>query len=139
MASRFRQLSKEFPSQLDFHGTVNTKRLYKLMCECDCTVLPPEKIDGEERGVFPFKTLEFLVAGTHVIAPRLPPLKDLDVSFISRWDGSEDSLLQHLDKAESDFSDEEILRRGVISKVVGRYSIDGVADMFSRLISQIRT
>ena len=45
--------------------------LYKTMCKCDCTVIPLEQIVGHDMGVFPFKTFEFIVAGTQVIASRL--------------------------------------------------------------------
>ena len=71
--------------------------LYKTMCQCDCTVIPLEQIVGHDTGVFPFKTFEFIVAGTQVIASRLSTLSDLDLSYVQRWDGENvGSLLEHL-------------------------------------------
>jgi glycosyltransferase involved in cell wall biosynthesis len=136
LAGDFERLSKEYPDQLLFLGYLSVTQLYEAMCACDCTVIPLEQTSEGGRGVFPFKTLEFVVAGTHVIASPLPALRDLDLSFIQRWDGcSVDSLLAELFQAESEFRREQSAREKAIATILTRYSLSGVANRFSALLS----
>ena len=115
---------------------MNEEELYKAMCRCDCTVIPLEQITDRGIGVFPFKALEFIVAGTHVIAPQLSPLQDLDLSYIQRWDGSGvESLLFHLSRAETEFSREQVVREQTINTILHRYNLIGVAELLSSLLS----
>lgn len=136
LSSEFESLGQLYPAQMTFHGRLNVIDLYEVMCQCDCTVIPLEQIPGHDTGVFPFKTFEFIVAGTHVIASRLSKLRDLDLSFVQRWDGENvDSLLEHLSNAEIEFKQEQAIRDRTISAILDRYSVSGVKDLFTTLLS----
>lgn len=138
LAPDFERLGCKFPARLSFLGRVGEARLYQAMCACDCTVIPMEQISDEGQGVFPFKTLEFIAAGTHVIASPLATLGDLNLSFIQRWDGkSVDRLLAELACAESKFIQEQAIRQDTIAAILDRYSLSGVANLFSGLLREI--
>jgi glycosyltransferase involved in cell wall biosynthesis len=135
LAYEFESLGKQYPEQMTFLGRVSETQLYETMCRCDCTVIPREQITDSGVGVFPFKTLEYLVSDTHLIATRLPALQDLDLSFIQRWDGnSADSLLVELVQAESAYKQEQSVRRDAVNMILNRYSFSGVANLFSDLL-----
>jgi glycosyltransferase involved in cell wall biosynthesis len=134
LAPDFERLNCRFPDRLNFLGRIDETRLYQAMCACDCTVIPMERISYEGKGVFPFKTLEFIAAGTHVIASPLATLGDLNLAFIQRWDGkSVDQLLVEIACAESKFMQEQSIRQNAITTILDRYSLSGVANLFSRL------
>ena len=137
LASEFERVSERYPCRLTFLGLTGDDELYDAMCSCDCTIVPYEQTTGDGQGVFPFKVFEFLVAGTHVIAPPLPKLKSIDVSFVQRWDGKLDSLSSKLNEAETVYIRERDVRQRVVSTIRSRYSVDGVASLFSRLIDQV--
>lgn len=135
LAPDFERLGCKFPERLSFLGRVDEARLYQAMCACDCTVIPLEQISNEGQGVFPFKTLEFIAAGTHVIASPLATLGDLNLAFIQRWDGkSVDQLLAELACAESKFLQEQSIRQDIITVILDRYSLSGAANLFSKLL-----
>lgn len=136
LSSKFESLGQLYPAQMTFLGRLNEMDLYKTMCQCDCTVIPLEQIVGHDTGVFPFKTFEFIVAGTHVIASRLSTLSDLDLSYVQRWDGENvRSLLEHLSNAETEFKQEQSIRERMISAILDRYSMSGVGNLFAALLS----
>jgi glycosyltransferase involved in cell wall biosynthesis len=138
LASEFESLSKRFPDRLTFLGRVSETQLYTAMCACDCTVIPLEQICEGGNGVFPFKVFEFLVARTHVIAPRLPALANLDLSFVQRWDGiSAESLLAKLEAAEIDYEHDKLPRDKAVSFILSQYSITRVSEWLSMMLSQI--
>ncbi len=140
LAADFELLSKKYPDRLTFLGRISEAQLYEVMCTCDCTVIPLERISGGGKGVFPFKTLEFIVAGTHVIASPLPALPDLDLSFIQRWDGSSvDWLLAELSRAEVRFACERSVRKEAITLILAHYSLSSVSALFSQLMSLVTT
>ncbi len=135
LSSVFESLGQLYPAQMTFLGRLTEMDLYNTMCRCDCTVIPLEQIVGHDTGVFPFKTFEFIVAGTHVIASHLSTLSDLDLSYVQRWDGENvGSLLEHLSTAETEFKQEQAIRERTISVILGHYSMSGVSDIFAALL-----
>lgn len=134
LAPRLVSLSERYPERLTFLGSVSESDLYEAMCQTDCALVPLEGIDGSGEGVFPFKVMEYLVAGTHVIAPRLPKVGDLDLGFLERWDGTVDSLIVELSGAEQAYREEQSRREEAVAAILNRFSVDAVAESFSKLL-----
>lgn len=135
LASAFADLQSRHPERVAFEGAVAPEQMYKMMCSCDCTVIPRELITGGGQGVFPFKTLEYIVAGTHVIAAPLSGQLDLDLSYIQRWDGSLGGLESSLARAEVDYSRERLHRNAAVAAIIGRYDQEGTARLIERLLA----
>ena len=135
LASAFADLQGQYPERVTFAGTVAPEQMYKMMCSCDCTVIPRELITGGGQGVFPFKTLEYIVAGTHVIAAPLSGQLDLDLSYIQRWDGSLGGLERSLVRSEEDYAREQPQRMAATAAIIDRYDLEGTARLIERLMA----
>lgn len=135
LAPRFAAAEAEFPDRLRFRGAVGVEELYAQMCACDATLVPPERIEGDGTAVFPFKVFEYLVAGTHIIAPPLRPLQGSPVEFIQRWDGTSAALPALLARATSDFAADAAPREAALGAVVGRYSVDGAGRLLDAVFA----
>jgi len=115
LAASFQKASQTKPQQLSYLGSVDERRLYEVMCSCDVTLIPPEL--ARERSVFPFKVLECLAAGTHVISAHKSILANPDLAFMVRWDGSVSNLLQKIQSAEDNYIAEEENRNHAIQYI----------------------
>lgn len=135
LSADFEQLSQKYPDRFHFLGSVSVSRLYEAMCLCDCVVIPQEQITGSGMGVFPFKVFEYLISGAHIISTPLAPQGDMDLTFITGWDGKCNSLIAALMNAETDFKKAYSMRTEALNYVMGRYSLEGVADLLRKLIS----
>ena len=98
------------PDRLEFLGNLEGADLYAALCSCDATLVPLEAITEGGVGVFPFKVLEYLVADTHIISTPLPPVGELDLTFVQRWDGELSGLIDALDGAETAYREERTRR-----------------------------
>jgi len=136
MAPRFGQAARAQPERLRFLGTVPLETLHLEMCGCDATLVPAERISGAPMAVFPFKVLEYLSAGTHVVSPPLPLLAGLDLEFVQRWDGGVETLVQALNGAERAYREEAPHRLRALQVIVERFGTKGVEAALSRLLQQ---
>ena len=135
LAASFTAISKSFPDRLQFLGRVEDSELVRAMVECDCTVIPREKIGRPGESVFPFKAFEYIVSGGHLIACDLPSSCDVDLSFVRRFDGTTAGLLAALATAEEDFVTREEARARAIAGIASRYGVSAVAKMLTGLIA----
>jgi glycosyltransferase involved in cell wall biosynthesis len=134
-SQEFEALSARYPERCRFLGRVSEAELYRAMCVCDCVVIPLEQITDGGKGVFPFKTLEYLVSRSHVVSTLLAGQNDLDLSFINRWDGSTDDLLCVLARAQDDYKDEAMLRASAIDYIVSNFTISQVGTTITSHLS----
>lgn len=135
LAPLFAAAQAAHPERFRFRGTLDVDELYAQMCACDCTLVPPERIEGSGDAVFPFKLLEYLTAGTHIVSPRLKPLQGSVLEFVQRWDGRVESLPGILERAAQDHrADAESIERAS-RHVMERYSVEGVARLFDALFA----
>lgn len=140
LAPAFAELSRETPERVRFLGKLQPLDLIPVLCDCDCTVIPLERISNQGKGVFPFKTFEYLVAGTHVISAPLPTLRDVDLSFIQRWDGkSQNQLLALLSTAQKDFEQETDVRTSVQEHLSTQFGPDGIASLVNQICNDLLT
>jgi glycosyltransferase involved in cell wall biosynthesis len=129
LTSKFIAAAAESPDRLTFLGSVPNPELYPAMCSCDCTLIPRERVSDGGNSVFPFKALEYLVAGTHVIASGIAKFKEtMDWSFVDLWDGEPESLLGVLDRSEQKYRDRSEQREKAVRQVIERYTADQVAE-----------
>ena len=126
LSNEFELISEKFPERFHFLGSVSEQLLYSTMCSCDCVVIPLEQITDGGQGVFPFKTLEYLISGSHIISTPLALQNELDLSYIMRWDGSLSNLLTTIKRSESDYNNEAIIRTVAIDHVLSRYTTSGI-------------
>jgi glycosyltransferase involved in cell wall biosynthesis len=119
-------LSQRYPERLRFLGRVEDHELRRLLCECDCTLIPKERIVNPGEGVFPFKTFEYIVSGGHVIGCNLPQSCGVNLSFIKSFDGSVDDLLQALSTAQADFLVTDNARQRARHEIVSLYGARAV-------------
>lgn len=136
LSTEFTKLSKRYPERFEFMGLVSEHQLYKNMCSCDCVVIPLEKISDGGQGVFPFKTLEYLVSGAHIISTNLASQNKFDLSFIQRWDGKLSSLLNLLFRAEQDYNNEYDLRTATREYVINRFGLSGIEKILNKHLYQ---
>ena len=130
----FQALARRLPERVEFLGTVSDEMLFQALCSCDATVVPLEQITEGGKGVFPFKVLEYIAAGTHVISTPLPAVGELDLTFTQRWDGSAAGLLSALNHAELAYGHERPQREAAMESIRARYSVLGTSAVFSELL-----
>lgn len=136
--SDFADLARSMPDRVEFLGNLGVDALYDALCSCDATAVPYEQITGNRCGVFPFKVLEYLVAGTHIISTPLPSIGDVDLGFIGRWDGSVEGLGSELRRAESCYREEQELRSAATAAARSRFTIAGASALLSELLDAAR-
>lgn len=134
LKSEFEALARTNPDRLEFLGNLSGNALYDALCSCDATAVPLEKITGDRAGVFPFKVLEYLVADTHIISTALPSIGDVDLDFIERWDGSVEGLVSGLNRAESEYREEQGVREAAASSARSHFTLAGASALFSELL-----
>jgi glycosyltransferase involved in cell wall biosynthesis len=128
------RMAERYPSKLRFLGHVPDPEFLRHLCECDALVIPPEEVSNP--GVFPFKVLEYMISGGHVIAGPLPRFSALDLRFIERWEGSEDGLIARLHSARADFDDEVTLRAASRKQILAQYGWRAVRGMISEVLGR---
>jgi glycosyltransferase involved in cell wall biosynthesis len=122
---------------VEYLGILDGDALYSALCSCDVTVVPLEAITGGGSGVFPFKVLEYLVAGTHIISTPLPPIGELDLGFTQRWDGALGTLLTELKSADHRYAEERDRRSIAIGEVLRWYTTRGVSSTLSEMLESL--
>ena len=137
LSDKFELLSQKYPDRLQFLGCVPEQLMYDKMCICDCIVIPLERITGDGQGVFPFKTLEYLVSGAHIISTKLASQGDFDLSFMQIWDGNASSLLELLHSAKADYIKKIDLLNSAKEYVINNYTSVSIQQKLSYLL-QIR-
>jgi glycosyltransferase involved in cell wall biosynthesis len=134
LESEFAALSRARPDRLEFLGYLEGADLYAALCSCDATLVPLEAITEGGVGVFPFKVLEYLVADTHIISTPLPPVGNLDLTFVQRWDGGISGLMDALQGAEAAYRDEASRRSEAARLAQSEFGLDGTSKLFLELI-----
>jgi glycosyltransferase involved in cell wall biosynthesis len=129
-----RRIAQANPERVEFLGNLSGDALYDALCSCDATAVPPEQLRGDGRGVFPFKVLEYLVAGTHIVASRLPDVGEIDLRFTHRWDGSVPDLVRELEHAAANYALEREARTKAMQQAAARFTIAGAASLFADLL-----
>jgi glycosyltransferase involved in cell wall biosynthesis len=137
MAGELRHLQSLSRGKLVYLGNLELAQLYRVLCRCDSTVIPKEHIGDGGRGVFPFKTLEYLVAGTHVMASPLAGLDKLGMEFIARWDGTAAGIPALLNRASQDYQAETHRREKAQRMILEQYSPDGFRESFRPLLGSL--
>lgn len=132
---RLARAAVDHPERLDFRGSLAGDELFEALCACDATVVPPERITSGGLAVFPFKCLEYLLAGTHIISTRLPAIGDIDLAYAQRWDGDAPSLKTHLGEAPERYAQEAPARLSATNVARARYSTEGVARLLDSLLN----
>jgi glycosyltransferase involved in cell wall biosynthesis len=131
-------LGERYPDRLRFLGRVEDYELCQMLCECDCTLIPREHIGNSGEGVFPFKTFEYIVSGSHIIGSNLPRSCGVDLSFIKPFDGTVTDLLQALSTAHADYLATDDVRQQTRSEIVSLYGMRAVGERILGLLFATR-
>jgi glycosyltransferase involved in cell wall biosynthesis len=129
-----RRIAAADPERVEFLGNLGGDALYDALCSCDATVVPPEMLRGDGQGVFPFKVLEYLVAGTHIVSTPLPSVGKIDLQFTHRWDGTVPGLMRELEHAAVSYEQEREVRTNAVQQATARFTIAGAASLFADLL-----
>ena len=136
LAASFASMSTSLPDRLQFLGRVEDWELCRAMVECDCTIIPREKIGRPGESVFPFKAFEYIMSGSHLIACNLPLSCGVDLSFVRKFDGTAGGLLRALATAEDDFRMGDAAREIATGVIADRYAVTAVAKMLIGMIAR---
>lgn len=72
LGDQFESACKNYPHQLNFHGSVDRHTLAKVMQSCDVIVNPHSPIDEMRNGIFPFKVVEGIATGRLMVSTSVP-------------------------------------------------------------------
>jgi len=134
MAAQFSAFSRRYPDRLRFLGRVGDRELCQAICSADCMVIPREGIMTPGEDIFPFKTFEYIVSGSHIIGCDLPSACDIDLSFIKGFDGTVSDLVTALSTADTDWRSGRQLRERAISVLLAKYGTESVAGILTDLL-----
>lgn len=138
LAPELHRLSEKTPNKIRFFGKVAAEFVYALMCDCDCLLIPNEKSTDSGSGIFPFKALEFIVSGAHIIAPSLAAIGGIDCGFLQRWKTLKiDELVSLINGSQSAYLMESEIRAKTIEQVVENYSESAVRLKLGDMLQKI--
>jgi glycosyltransferase involved in cell wall biosynthesis len=124
LSEKFRDLELEYPEKLKFYGVIDSITLYSLMCQCDCVLVPPERIVSKGVSVFPFKIFEYIASGAMIICPKIDGLDALGLTFLTNWDGSDKSLLRVLMDSETLYLKLRLNYIASRNQIISRYTLE---------------
>jgi glycosyltransferase involved in cell wall biosynthesis len=136
LSERFNELA-EHNCNLLYFGVLPMEKMYEIMTSCDVLFVPTENSANKIGGVFPFKIFEYFVSNAHIISPPIPYLDELNINFISRWDGSIEGLKSALINAKNDFYAEEDLRAKAIKEITAKYSSSNLKLTLKKLLDLV--
>ena len=116
-----------------FHGLVSRDELVRLMCSASICV-SPQAVSDVPGNVFPFKVIEYLAAGSHVVATPMGVLEpDIEAGITYLKDNSPETIAAVLG---------EVIRlrrfeQGAQQAVQRRYGSAEVADALKGLIAEL--
>lgn len=135
LAPAFKALAQAHPERCQFLGLLSPKELHDALCSCDAAVNTLERLSLND-GVFPFKIIEYIVAGAQLVTPSLPHVDGLDLGWATPWDGQADSFAAALCKAEADFAGNVLKRKKCLEHVLNTYSCRAVSATLESLIKK---
>jgi glycosyltransferase involved in cell wall biosynthesis len=138
LADSFATLARRSPDRIEFAGRLTPEESAMRMCQCDALVIPRENITWAGKGVYPFKTFEYIASGAHIISAPLPQVAGCDTSFFQRWDGvTAGDMIQKLIIAPADFAKESWARDTLKAQVLNLCSETAVARLATDMINQL--
>ena len=133
LAAEFRRIADEQPSRCVYLGFVSVGEMYAALAQADAAINTPERVANPE-GLFPFKMLEYIASGVHVISTPLPALGGPPMDWFQRWNGEPSEMGRLLQQAESDYQRETLFRETAIRWVVNNFRVIGVASKLDELL-----
>jgi glycosyltransferase involved in cell wall biosynthesis len=134
LVGEFRALADRDPDRCRYLGLLAPPDLYRELTMADAVINTPERLN-DAAGVFPFKILEYLVCGAHVISPPLPELEGHDLKWFQRWSGVADGLPALLARAEDDYQAETVVREDAARWVEDNFSLESCGASLTRLLT----
>ena len=122
----FQRLAQANPERCVCLGFIPVEKMFEALGQADAVINTPELLTTET-GVFPFKIMEYIASGGHVISPPLPSVGGLDLKWFQRWNGDPAQMRTILESAATDYEKETVQRNSTIQWVLENYSIAGVA------------
>jgi len=137
MARAVAQAARDCPDQVTYNGLVPRSELVRLLVTSDCLIIakPASEVVGGR--VFPFKTLEYVLSGAHVVAGHLPDCGMPELTYIQRWDGRSDSLISLLTSAPQDYAAEKNVRGEARKAIADHYSVSALSHPLSEFLRSI--
>lgn len=134
MARAVAQAAHDYPDQIVYKGFVSRSELVHLLVTSDCLIIavPLREVAGGR--LFPFKTLEYVLSGAHVVAGHLPDSGMPELEYIQRWDGRSDSLISLLASAPQDYAAEKNVRREARKAIADHYSVSALSGPLSEFL-----
>lgn len=139
MAGAVAQAAHDCPDQIVYKGFVPRSDLVRILVTSDCLVIPQPWSEVAGGRVFPFKTLEYVLSGAHVVAGRLPDCGMPELAYIQRWDGGSDTLLGHLLTARDAYRAEGPRRTTAITSILAHYTTAALEPDLARFMSDVVT
>lgn len=109
MEGIFKELDAKFNGKIKYLGCIDDDQLFRFLCEADAVINPLEQLNDSD-GVFPFKVIEYIASGSHVISVGLPHIAGCNIEWIQRWTGLAADLPRLLNSAHRDYREEKSQR-----------------------------
>jgi glycosyltransferase involved in cell wall biosynthesis len=132
MTDSLRQMSRDNPG-IVFHGLVTREKLVELMASAKICV-SPQRVSPTPGDVFPFKVIEYLAAGAHVVMTPMGDLEsDIEEGITYMADNRPETIASTLQRAIG----EHRYSRTAELFVQRRYGPDAVSHALDRLVGDV--
>ncbi len=135
LVEQARGLARAQPGKCRYLGCLPRTELHRVLCTADALINPPETLTSLS-AVFPFKIFEYLAASGHVISCRLPQLRNLDLGWCQRWTGRAEDLPALLNRAHSDYQQDEARRRAARSYLASHFTMRAVSRRIALFLTE---
>lgn len=139
MARAIAQAAHDYPDQVTYKGFVPRSELVRLLVTSDCLIIAKPASEVVDGRVFPFKTLEYVLSGAHVVAGHLPGCGMPELEYIQRWDGRSDTLMGHLLAARDAYQSEGPRRMKAVTSILTHCSTAALGPKLARFMSDVVT
>ena len=136
LANDFDQLGRMYPLKCTYQGFVSVEQMYATLCSANVVINTPENLINTN-GVFPFKILEYIVSGAHIISTSLPSVGGISLKWFQRWNGDDQQLGRLLQQSENDYFVETSLRSAAIQWVEEHFSLHEVSTKLEQLFRAV--
>jgi glycosyltransferase involved in cell wall biosynthesis len=134
----FEDQARRHPDKLSFLGYLDAASLYEAMCHCDCLLIPPEKLQENSQGVFPFKFSEYIVAAALVISGHQCVNVTQRQEVFCAWDGTKAHFLETLREARDLERTTRADRLSMRKRILESYSVGAIGECLSGLLTNAR-
>jgi glycosyltransferase involved in cell wall biosynthesis len=118
-----------------FHGLLNRQENARMLCAAKIG-MNPQDLTSTPGNVFPFKLVEYLAAGAHVIStPRGPLESELEAGVTYVPDNSPETIAEGLKRVIRDRRYEKTARQAAVQI----YGPAAVSKSLNRLLMQVTT